>query len=322
MTVAGWPVAFRGSTAIAAGLVTRGELRGPRFRRPFPDTYVLTGRKPPDLALRSLAAYRYVEGRGVLSGWSAAEVLDASCGPRDAPAEVTVPGGPQRAHPGLVVHRDRLAPGEIRSVGPVRCTFPPRTAFDLARRGPLVERVVGVDALARRHRFSPDLLLNFATRYSGVRGVDRLPEVLALADRGAGSPMETRLRLVLVLAGLPRPRSQWVVQDERARRAVWLDLAYPEHRVGIEYDGEEHTTPAGVRRDIGRSTDLVDQGWRLYRYTSDEVGGEPDRIVGQVARALGMDVRALVPWPDSPYVHLVDVAANLPRTGGGATMRR
>jgi hypothetical protein len=52
------------------------------------------------------------------------------------------------------------------------------------------------------------------------------------------------------------------------------------------------------------------------------VGGEPDRIVGQVARALGMDVRALVPWPDSPYVHLVDVAANLPRTGGGATMRR
>jgi hypothetical protein len=122
----------------------------------------------------------------------------------------------------------------------VECTFPPRTAFDLARRG---------------------------------------------------SPVEC------------------VVQDERARRAVWLEPAYPGHRIGIEYDGEEHTTPAGVRRDIGRPTDLVDQGWRLYRYTSDDVDGAPDRIVGQVARALGIDVRALVPWPDSRYVDLGRPAA-------------
>jgi very-short-patch-repair endonuclease len=69
-----------------------------------------------------------------------------------------------------------------------------------------------------------------------------------------------------------------VVQDERARRAVWLDVAYPEHRIGIEYDGEEHTTPAGVRRDIGRATDLVDLGWRTYRYTADDIyGAGPDR---------------------------------------------
>lgn len=286
MGVLGWPVAFRGSVAVAAGLVTKDVLRGPRFVRLFPDTYVRAGDEPPDLVLRSLAAHRYVDGRGALSGYSAAEVLDASCGPRDAPAEVTVPDGPQRSHPGLVVHRDRLAPGETVVVGGVRCTFPPRTAWDLARRGELVERVVGVDALARRHGFSPDLLLNFLVHYPGTRGNDRLPEVLALADRCSGSPMETRLRLVLVLAGLPRPRSQWVVQDGRARRAVWLDLAYPEHRIGIEYDGEEHTTRARVRRDIARTTDLVDRGWRIYRYTADEVLGAPERIVAQVRRAL------------------------------------
>lgn len=276
-----------GAAAVAAGLVTKDVLRGPRFHRLFPDTYV-AAEDEPTLAVRSLAAYRYVEGRGVLSGYSAAELLDASCGPPDAPAEVTVPGGPQRAHPGLLVHRDRLAPGEIIEVDGVRCTFPPRTAYDLARRGGLVERVVGVDALARRHGFTPDLLLNFLVHYPGMRGNDGIPEVLALADRGAGSPMETRLRLVLVLGGLPRPRTQWVVQDARARRAVWLDLAYPDHRVGIEFDGEEHLTPAGVRRDIARTTDLVDRGWRLYRYTADTVYGEPQRIVAQVGRALGL----------------------------------
>lgn len=286
MGVAGWPVAFRGSGAVAAGLVTKDVLRGPRFLRLFPDTYVRAGDGPPGLALRSRAAYEYVRGRGVLSGFSAAELLDASCGPRDAPAEVTVPDAPQRPHPGLLVHRDRLAPGETVLVGGVRCTFPPRTAWDLARRGDLVERVVGVDALARRHGFSPDLLLHFPVRYPGARGDARLPEVLALADRCSGSPMETRLRLVLVLAGLPRPRSQWVVQDERARRAVWLDLAYPEHRIGIEYDGEEHTTAARVRRDIARATELVDRGWRIYRYTAAEVLGEPERIVAQIRRAL------------------------------------
>lgn len=287
MTVPGWPVAFRGSAAVAAGLVTRGQLRGPRFARPFPDTYVRITGEPVDLLLRSIAAYRYVEGRGVLSGYSAAELLGASCGPPDAPAEITVPGGGQRAHPGLLVHRDRLVAGEIRTVGSVRCTFPPRTAWDLARRGPLVERVVGVDTLARAKGFSPDLLLNYAARFPGARGVDRLYEVLSLADRCSGSPMETRLRLLLVLAGLPRPRSQWVVQDPRVRRAVWLDLAYPEHRVGIEYDGEDHEDPRRVRRDIGRATDLVDLGWRLYRYTKDDYHGRPGTIVAQIERALG-----------------------------------
>ncbi|MHA6780014.1 hypothetical protein ACVGOW_03300 [Pseudonocardia saturnea] len=203
--VPGWPVAFRGSAGVAAGLVTKNRLRGPYFTRLFPDTYVRAGDGPPDLALRSHAAYRYVAGRGVLSGYSAAEVLDASCGPPDAPAEVTVPGGGVRVHPDLLVHRDRLAPGEMCEIGTLRTTTPLRTAYDLARRGGLVDRVVAVDALSRKHGFSPDLLLNFTVHFRGARGVDGVPEVLAYADRRSGSPMESRLRLLLVLAGLPDP---------------------------------------------------------------------------------------------------------------------
>jgi len=63
MTVPGWPVVFRGSHAVEAGLVTRGRLRGPRYRRLFPDVYCRATARP-DLLLRSLAAYRLVEGRG------------------------------------------------------------------------------------------------------------------------------------------------------------------------------------------------------------------------------------------------------------------
>jgi very-short-patch-repair endonuclease len=283
--VAGWPVAFRGSSAVAAGLVTRNRLRGPGFRRVFTDTYVRSGDELT-LALRSLAAYRYGAGRGVLSGYSAAELLGASCGPEDAPAEITIPGGGRRARPGLRVFRDRLAPGEICWCDGVRVTTGMRTAWDLARRGELVEAIVAVDALARVGRFNPDLLLNFLVHYPRARGAARVPEVLALADRRAGSPMETRLRMLLVGAGLPRPQVQWVVQDPVAREAVWLDLAYPEHRIGIEYDGAEHTRPERVLRDIRRGTRLVDQGWRVYRYTKLEIYLEPDRVVAEVRRAL------------------------------------
>ena len=59
-SVPGWPVAFRGSHAVAAGLVTRDRLRGPRYRRVLPDVYCRAAADPSDLLLRSLAAYRLV----------------------------------------------------------------------------------------------------------------------------------------------------------------------------------------------------------------------------------------------------------------------
>ena len=285
--VPGWPVAFRGSLAIAAGLTTRGRLRGPGFVRLLPDVYCPAGDDPPDLRLRSLGAYRLVEGRGVLAGYSAAALLDADCAPhRDVPAEVMVAGGGQRVHDGLLVRRDRIAPGETIRVGDVRCTSPLRTAYDLGRQDDLVESVVAVDRLANRHRFDPNLLLHFAARYRGNPGTAQLCTALAHVNPYAGSPMETRLRMIIVQAGLPCPEVQWVVQDVEGRTAVWLDLAWPEHRIGIEFEGAGHTDPVEVLRDAGRYTRLVDRGWRIYRYTKHDVYGAPERIVTELTRAL------------------------------------
>jgi hypothetical protein len=46
---------FRGSDALATGLLTRGRLRGPGFRRLFDDVYVAAD-VPVDLALGSWTA--------------------------------------------------------------------------------------------------------------------------------------------------------------------------------------------------------------------------------------------------------------------------
>jgi very-short-patch-repair endonuclease len=97
--------------------------------------------------------------------------------------------------------------------------------------------------------------------------------------------METRLRLVLVLGGLPAPEVQFPVLADGRRRAVWLDLAYPQQRIGIEYEGADHTRPQRVLRDAGRYP-LVDQGWRMYRFTKREVYTEPDDILATIDRAL------------------------------------
>ena len=69
------------------------------------------------------------------------------------------------------------------------------------------------------------------------------------------------------------------------RTAFWLDLAWPELMIGIEYEGEPRTEPARVLRDIARHTRLVDLGWQVYRYTSREVYGDRARIVADLTRA-------------------------------------
>lgn len=278
--------AFRGSDAIRCGLLTPGQLRSRRFRRVFPDVY-LPSALPLDLAARSAAAHLLFSGRGVLAGYSAAELLNVACAPADAPAEVTVSGEHVRTHPGLVVHRDRLAPRDVRTLPTgVTVTTPVRTAYDLARWQELVEGVVAVDALAGRFGFRPSALLDRRDRHPRGRGHRRLTSVVELAEPMSESPMETRLRLVLVLRGLPRPAVQHPVADRRARTIACLDLAYPAAHIGIEYEGEHHWSRDRVLRDARRYTRLVDLGWRIFRFTAADVYRSPDVTAVQITRAL------------------------------------
>ena len=213
-------------------MLTPAVLAGPRFRRLFPDVYV-SADVEPNLAVRSHAAAVLVGDRGVLGGFSAAELLGASCGPLVAPAEVIVPRR-RRAPPGLIVRVEDVPPTERWRVQAVAVTSPVRTALDLACRGSVVEAVVAVDALAHRFAFPPHEVIRCAYDHPGRRGAARLPRVVKLAHSDAESPMETRIRLAIVLDGLPAPQLQVPVGPYR------LDMAYPELLLGVEYDGREH----------------------------------------------------------------------------------
>lgn len=270
-------VPFRGSVAVAAGLLTRAVLTGPRFRRVFPDVYVCADVEP-DLALRSVAALVLV-GRGVLGGYSAAELLGASCGPLDAPAEVIVLER-RRAPPGLLIRREDVPRAERWCVRGAMLTTPVRTALDLACRGSLVEAVVAVDALAHRFGFAPSAVTRCSYDHPGRRGAARLPEVLRLADPLAESPMETRIRLAIVFAGLPAPQLQVPVGPYR------LDMAYPEHKLGVEHDGREHLDQWRALRDLDRQAYFTSAGWRILRFPKRVVLHEPARIPWAVRRMI------------------------------------
>ena len=276
---------FRGSWAVQRGLLTERVLRGPRYRRVFPDIYVLAD-APADLAARSRGALLLASGQCALSGYSAAELLGAGCAPADTNAELTVPGGDLREQPGLTIHRDLLASDEIIDSGGVLITSMLRTAWDLARWLPTVEAVVAMDALARVGRFAPQAVLRIQDRYPRARGRRRVPGVIDLADPRAESPMETRSRLVLVLRGLPRPELQYNVYDELGEFVARLDMAYPRLKLAIEYDGRGHLTAWQQQADARRLNRLDACGWSVRRFTAPDILRTPDATAAQIREAL------------------------------------
>jgi very-short-patch-repair endonuclease len=275
---------FRGSHAIAADLLTPGVLRGPRFRRLFPDTYVPADAEV-DLALLSRAAYLLIAGRGALGGYSAAELLGVDCAPLGAPAEIVSPHR-VRPHPALISRQDEIPPDELQRLDGLVVTSPQRTAYDIGRRTPLVEAVVAVDALAHVHRFDPRDVLVLARRHLGARGSAQLPRVVELSDRRSDSPMETRIRLALRFAELPLPQLQHPVGPYE------LDLAYPAVRIAVEYNGRDHLDPDRALRDLEREAYLTAAGWTVLRFGAYLVRRRPDLVAARVRARLVAAARA------------------------------
>lgn len=290
LTLGGTP--FRGSRVVQRGILTERVLRGPRYRRLFPDIYVPTG-APTDLAARSRAALLLVPGRCALSGYSAAELLRAGCAPAETNAELTVPGGDCREQPGLSIHRDLLASDEIVDCGGVPVTTALRTAWDLARWLATVEAVVAMDALAGVGRFAPAVVLQIQDRYPRARWRRRVPGVIDLSDPRAESPMETRSRLVLVLRGLPRPEVQYSVYTELGEFVARLDMAYPWLKLAIEYDGRGHLTGWQQQSDARRLNRLDACGWSVLRFTSPDILHTPDATAAQVRAAIARRQRSV-----------------------------
>jgi hypothetical protein len=287
---------FRGSEAIRRGLLTPGQLRGAAWRRVFPDAYVAADLEV-DHRLRCLAALVYAGGRNAgrpsagavaVSGLSAAACWGVDLLEHGAPVELTVPPTLRLdSRPGeLRVVRSSLADGEVASFRMVALTSPARTAFDMIQRSDRISGVVGLDTMLQRQIVSMQSLADYAMTVAGRPGSVMFRSAIELADPRTESPMETRCRLVIVDAGLPRPIAQYVVRDADGRFVARLDLAYPAHRVGLEYEGDHHRERVTFRRDIARVNALIALDWIIVRVTADDIYRYPDQLLRHIGDLL------------------------------------
>ncbi|MFJ8580638.1 endonuclease domain-containing protein [Micromonospora sp. NPDC093277] len=195
---------------------------------------------------------------------------------------------------GLRVHRAEVDPGDVVVRAGILITSPARTCWDLARWLDVIEAVVLIDGLLAHGLTDVTALREYALARAGRRGWRSLLRAVDLADAGAESPQESRTRVRLVLAGLPRPRTQWVV-SERGRFVARLDLAWPECKVAVEYDGLWHDGPEQFHRDRRRLNRLLGAEWIVLHVTAKRLRDDFDGILAEVRAALRS--RA---WPTAP----------------------
>jgi hypothetical protein len=277
---------FRGSAAVDAGLVTRPMLRGRAWRRLFPDVYVSRDAELDHRAWCEAVALTAPAGAAI-GGLSAAYLWGADLLPAGAPVSVVVPRDRRmRPDPSVAVHYTTLARDDVTFLAGVPLTSPERTAFDVGRRGSRAGALAAMDAILRQRIVKVEAVEALAQERCGWPGVPLLNEILLLAEPLAESPMESRLRLLVVDAGLPPPVAQHEVRDARGHFVGRVDLAWPELRLAVEYDGDHHRERDQFRRDVGRLNALRAAGWTVLRFTADDVLRNPRPTVGSVAAAI------------------------------------
>lgn len=273
--------AFTIEQARAAGL-TRFHLESREWRRLTTGVYAWAG-LPDGPLLEISAACLRLPLDAVVAGRSAAWLHGLDVRPTD-PVELFVTehsGVTSRV--GVAVRRAHLEPADVTQVQGVRSTAPCRTLFDLSSRLPFREAIVAADSALRIGLVSASELATWADRHPRAKGIRAFRRVVENAEPLSESPMETRLRVLLVLAGLPRPEAQVDLVDEHGEFLGRADLYYPGVRLAIEYDGSTHRE--SLVEDNRRQNRILAAGYSLLRFSAADLR-TPAAIVAQVRGAL------------------------------------
>lgn len=264
------------TTAQASAALTPGQLNHRRRtgRLAVVRTGVMRVAGAPETWEQRLLAAVLAGGRGSVASFRAAAALWGLEGlERRSKPEITVPSERRARLPGVVVHDSMMMPARHRARRDgIPVTNAARTVCDLTAvfKSSVVERALD-DALRRDLTHVAQLervFLDLAHRGRRKSTVMRAIVEARLPGFDPGdSPMELKLIRWIVEAGLPRPVQQHpVVASGRKYR---LDLAYPDLRIGIEYDGwDSHRIRRAFDGDRARQNPLEILGWLILRYTS------------------------------------------------------
>lgn len=273
---------FIGTSAMQSGLVTDYQLRT-RYRAVYRNVY-LANEVSLTALRRAQAAWLFAGPDVVLAGVSAAAVHGTKWLDGAAPAEII--RADRHGPPGIVARSYTITADQVCTRQGMRVTTAARTAFDIGRSLPRDKAVVLLDALMNATRLKPNSVLAIADASPGVRGVRQLRAAMKLADGGAESPRETRVRLLLTGAGLPAPETQIEFFDDYGDVVIRIDMGWRRWKVAVEYDGVQHWADGRQRAwDIERIAMLESMGWVVVRVSADMLR-RPDVIIARVTAKL------------------------------------
>jgi Protein of unknown function (DUF559) len=276
---------FLGSHAVAAGAVTRRQLQSGLFRKLLHNVYA-DPRLPFDHQLVCRAVALVMPPDAALAGRSAATWFGAPFAGAADPVTVVVPSASAWRGPrGVRVHRTDVAAGDLLVVEEdIRSTCAQRTAWDVATLERTADAVATLDGMLRSRALD---LSDIAALLAGAPGrwrAQRAQRALRLADGRAQSPPESWVRVACHLSGLPAPVPQYEVH-EGGRWLAQVDLAWPEAKLVVEYEGAYHFDGLQIVKDDRRYDRLIAAGWRVIRLSSVDLR-ELDAVVARIRAAL------------------------------------
>jgi len=254
-------------------LVVSGDLRRLRKNCYVPEPYWSRLSTEQQLVLRAHAHHHSLIGRDtvhhVYSHETAALLHGLSLWRPGNDVHVTQPTRTSNASHGADVrnHSAQLADDDVVILEGLPVTSMLRTAVDCARSLSFDRALIVADQCMARGitqraaRTAIDLLGPSA-------GVGRASAVIAAADPLSESPGETLTRSRLLRFGLPPARSQVEVTTRGGRYR--LDFAWPDLRVGLEFDGRvkyfgAQPTDEVIYEERRRERALVEEGWTILR---------------------------------------------------------
>lgn len=274
---------FTYAQALAAG-VSPSSLRGPLFRSLFRGVHIHAS-VPAQPLIRTEAALMVHPPGAFASHASAGRVHGMPLPPLPEEHVSVFRKDDRRPRPGIRPHVAALdTPVEVVHGIPV--SAPAHTFLELAELLGLVDLVVVGDWLVRVKRVSPPGLRDFCER-SSRPGARRARRAASYVRDKVDSPMETRLRMLIVLAGMPEPEVNVEILDERGRVLYRFDLSYGDLRIAVEYDGRQHREDLDQwDHDTDRREWLDAHGWLLVPVFSRGIYRDPEKTVRRVEAAL------------------------------------
>lgn len=189
----------------------------------------------------------------------------------------------RRPRPGCLVREITVERADLDRVDGCWMTNPVRTAFDCARWLSLSEAVVVADALVHAGLVTREDFAAYTRTHRRLRGVTQADQVAELLEPLSESPMESRLRILLVSSGFEAPIAQYVVRNGKGDFVARADLAYPDRRLIVEYDGALHWEQ---RREDDRRRDAIRAlGWTVLVASRSDYYDHPQQFLAQVRRA-------------------------------------